>query len=76
MPLGHSNQALDGRGARIRRVARRPKESRFSPHSRNLKVKTPIKGVLLSVLRGADDVRTYWQITKEWFEVPVLAGRC
>jgi len=30
---------------------------------------------LAEVLRGADDVRTYWSTTKEWFEVPVLAGR-
>jgi len=26
-----------------------------------------------ALLRGADDVRTYWQTTKEWFEVPVLS---
>jgi len=27
----------------------------------------------LKKLRGADDVRTYWQTAKEWFEVPVLS---
>jgi len=27
-----------------------------------------------ALLRGADDVRTYWQTTKEWFEMPVLVA--